>query len=74
MLVGVLGGVLGVLAYVAHYGEHRHDVTEHEIDGVVVKADDITLQRRLGSTSRAPRGAIRPLMPGRAGAPASSSA
>ncbi len=43
--------------YVAHYGEHRHDV-EHEIDGVVVKVDRIDLQRRLGSTSKAPRWAI----------------
>ena len=42
---------------IAHYGEHRHDV-EHEIDGVVVKVDEIALQRRLGSTSRAPRWAI----------------
>ena len=40
-----------------YYGEHRHDV-EHEIDGVVVKVDEITVQRRLGSTSRAPRWAI----------------
>ena len=43
--------------YIAHYGEHRHDV-EHEIDGVVVKVDEVALQRRLGSTSRAPRWAI----------------
>ncbi len=43
--------------FIAHYGEHRHDV-EHEIDGVVVKVDDVSLQRRLGSTSRAPRWAI----------------
>ena len=43
--------------FVEHYGEHRHDV-EHEIDGVVVKVDDVNLQRRLGSTSRAPRWAI----------------
>jgi DNA ligase (NAD+) len=46
-----------VLAYVAHHGEHRHDV-EHEIDGVVLKVDDVALQRRLGSTSRAPRWTI----------------
>jgi DNA ligase (NAD+) len=46
-----------VSAYVAHWGEHRHDI-EHEIDGVVVKVNEIALQRRLGSTSRAPRWAI----------------
>ena len=37
-----------VEAYIAHYGEHRHEV-EHEIDGVVVKVDEVALQRRLGS-------------------------
>jgi len=45
------------LERIAYWGEHRHDV-DHEIDGVVVKVDDVTLQRRLGSTSRAPRWAI----------------
>ncbi len=53
----VCEGLDAVERYVAHFGEHRHDV-EHEIDGVVVKVDDIELQRHLGATSRAPRWAI----------------
>ncbi|HEY3736646.1 MAG TPA: NAD-dependent DNA ligase LigA [Jatrophihabitans sp.] len=46
-----------VQKFVEYYGEHRHEV-EHEIDGVVVKVDDLGLQGRLGATSRAPRWAI----------------
>jgi DNA ligase (NAD+) len=46
-----------VLAFIEHWGEHRHDPT-YEIDGVVVKVDDFGHQRRLGSTSSAPRWAI----------------
>ena len=53
----VLHGVDAVIEHVGYWGEHRHDA-EHEIDGVVVKVDDVSLQRRLGSTSRAPRWAI----------------
>ena len=55
--VRVLDTLAEVQEFIEHYGEHRHDV-EHEIDGVVVKVDDVSLQRRLGSTSRAPRWAI----------------
>ncbi|MFD4526912.1 NAD-dependent DNA ligase LigA [Streptomyces sp. NPDC058470] len=47
----------GVREFIAYYGENRHSV-QHEIDGVVVKLDEIRLQGRLGSTARAPRWAI----------------
>jgi len=53
----VLPHLKAVEEFIAYYGDHRHDV-EHEIDGVVIKVDDVNLQRRLGSTSRAPRWAI----------------
>jgi DNA ligase (NAD+) len=53
----VVDSIDGVREFTAYYGEHRHAV-EHEIDGVVVKLDEIPLQGRLGSTSRAPRWAI----------------
>ena len=46
-----------VLAYIENYNVHRHDV-EHEIDGVVIKVDEIADQRKLGFTSRAPKWAI----------------
>ncbi len=53
----VVPDIAGVEEFIAHYGEHRHDVI-HEIDGVVVKVDQVSRQQRLGSTSRAPRWAI----------------
>ncbi|MBA4862738.1 NAD-dependent DNA ligase LigA [Streptomyces sp. PSKA54] len=53
----VVEGLDGVREFIGYYGDNRHSV-EHEIDGVVVKLDEIPLQGRLGSTSRAPRWAI----------------
>ncbi|MGO9510448.1 MAG: NAD-dependent DNA ligase LigA [Mycobacterium sp.] len=53
----VADDLAGVRERIDYWGEHRHEVA-HEIDGVVVKVDEVALQRRLGSTSRAPRWAI----------------
>ena len=43
--------------YIEFYQNHRHDV-EHEIDGVVIKVNEIEYQNILGFTSRAPKWAI----------------
>lgn len=46
-----------VVEFVEHYGAERHSV-EHELDGIVVKVDELDLHDELGITSRAPRWAI----------------
>ncbi len=46
-----------VAAHCVYWEHHRHDLG-YEIDGVVVKVDDVGQRERLGSTSRAPRWAI----------------
>ncbi|MDQ6752315.1 MAG: NAD-dependent DNA ligase LigA [Actinomycetota bacterium] len=53
----VLDSYEEVLEFIAHYGEHRHDLI-HEIDGIVVKVDSFATQRALGYTSRVPRWSV----------------
>ena len=55
--IRVVHGVDEVFAFCTHWREHRHDL-DYEIDGVVVKVDDLGLQQRLGATSHAPRWAV----------------
>lgn len=43
--------------FISYFGEHR-DSVEHEIDGIVIKVDELALHEELGATSRAPRWAI----------------
>ncbi|SKB03694.1 DNA ligase (NAD+) [Aeromicrobium choanae] len=53
----VLDDVDDVLERVAELGGQRHSL-QHEIDGLVVKVDELALHPELGETSRAPRWAI----------------
>ena len=55
--IDVVGGLDGVYTYCARWQEHRHDL-DYEIDGVVVKVDDLARRAELGATSKAPRWAI----------------
>jgi DNA ligase (NAD+) len=50
-------GLDATLAFCRDWEERRHGL-DYEIDGVVVKVDDLALQRQLGATSHAPRWAI----------------
>lgn len=50
-------GVQGCLDYIQQLGEKRESLP-YDIDGVVLKVDNIQLQQRLGFVSRAPRWAI----------------
>ena len=53
----VVKSAIEVQEFVNYYAEHRHDV-EHEIDGIVIKVNEIPIQKELGFTARAPKWAI----------------
>ncbi|HVF76230.1 MAG TPA: NAD-dependent DNA ligase LigA [Acidimicrobiales bacterium] len=55
--VSVLPTLEKVHDFCRRWQEHRHDL-DYEIDGVVVKVDDLAQRGELGSTSKAPRWAI----------------
>ncbi|MDF1579675.1 MAG: NAD-dependent DNA ligase LigA [Desulfuromonadales bacterium] len=57
-------GVAGAIDYFRELIENR-DALAFEIDGMVIKVNDLNLQRQLGATSRAPRWAIAAKFPPR---------
>jgi len=52
-----VSGPEDVLDYSLHWQHHRHDL-DYEIDGAVVKVDDLARRELLGATSKAPRWAL----------------
>ncbi len=52
-----VGDPTEVLGFALHWQQHRHDL-DYEIDGAVVKVDDLARRELLGSTSKAPRWAL----------------
>ena len=50
----LVGDLQGVLAYIQEYTEKRNTLP-YEIDGIVIKVNDIRMQQELGSTVKYPR-------------------
>ncbi len=55
--IRLVGGLAEVFAYCEAWQARRHDLP-YEIDGVVVKVDDLAQRAEIGATAKAPRWAI----------------
>jgi DNA ligase (NAD+) len=55
--IRTVDGLSAAFAFCDHWLSRRHDL-DYEIDGAVVKVDDLAQRQELGSTSKAPRWAI----------------
>lgn len=47
----------GIMAFIDHWDKARHQL-EMDIDGIVIKVDDLRIQEELGLTAKSPRWAI----------------
>ena len=56
-MVGKATDAEGIMAFIDHWDQHRHAL-QVDIDGVVVKVDDLDVQEELGLTAKSPRWAI----------------
>lgn len=50
----LVGDIDGVLAFINYYHQHR-DTLPYEIDGIVIKVNNIEEQQKLGYTAKAPK-------------------
>ncbi len=50
-------GIDNVMEFIDHWRENREELG-YDIDGIVIKVDDLRLRERLGTTAKNPRWAI----------------
>lgn len=55
--IRVISDINEITDYIEYYNNHRHDL-EYDIDGIVIKVNNISDQRKLGATAKVPRWAI----------------